>query len=82
MELVVVFLALAIVAVGILAFEARRAAVKATQPEREDATPTANPGGCTKEGHEWRKRPHLVSGYEEVYYCKKNCGSTLRHRVK
>lgn len=82
MELLISALVLIILAVGILAFQARDIALKAAQPEQEDGAALANPGGCTKQGHEWRKRPHLVSDYEEVYYCKKGCGSTLRHRVK
>lgn len=53
----------------------------------EPAVPTegileTNLGGCNKDNHQWSDRPYLISGNEKVYYCRKGCGSTLRHRVK
>ena len=53
----------------------------AFRPMKEDIAPS-NPGGCDKNGHVWRKRATMISGNEEVYYCAKNCGSSLRHRFR
>jgi len=90
MELLIIVLMLVLLvgtlASGYLSYSALRKAEEARQAVAElepevDKTPP-NPGGCTKTDHVWRNRPTLISGSEEVYYCKKNCGSSLRHRMK